>query len=606
MTQGDLDYWYMKFAGQSIYYRNNWKNNGHPFLLDNGKHRIPDIGLGGTVFDVVGKRKEFQQLIAKKFERLWGTNTSTALVPVDRSRQSLFNMINRGMASPLRNAGAGRRDYINPKIDIDFSGANKDIPASNIVLYDPSSKIFSSMGRSGGSGAGRRDYINPKIDIDFSEANKDFPESNIVLYDPSSKIFSSMGRSGGSGAGRRDSFASIFTDTNWAYNESPAADPWTAESFAVVPKEQADRERAERIRENESREKVRNAKRQSDLDALKRRRKEQEQREEEAYQARRFKRRERREAYERFPWLKSMAKSNPIIAKNLPSIAKSLKEWSKMPFVGGLIKHPLVTTAGIGFGLASAIVKESDKANKTVTEWQNSVNLYGTPPKKFEAAARAAGYSNIGEISKLYGHMTMRFADPMMALRSFGPMLKNAHPLVRMRFASDYGLDEKSISMFDIFSGKTELNTYARRVNQELNKLENEQTKGFASDASWYERLHAIMLMLPFEKSGVARARSNMYKYKYDYDKYDKEESLRGFYGLESAVNSQDAYQREYSTGASNGTGGEKNINVNVTTGDVVLPNAQNGNDVIKGIINYSANKSDCEAVLHMFDSKTE
>ena len=559
MTQGDLDYWYMKFSGQSIYYRDNWKNNGHPFLLDNGKHRIPDIGLGGTVFDVVGKRKEFQQLIAKEFERLWGTNTSTALVPVDRSRYSLFNMINRGMASSLRNAGAGRRDYIKPKIGIGFSGSNKNLPASNIVLYNPSSRIFSSMGRRGGNGAGRT-----------------------------------------------DSFARIFTDTNWAYNEAPAADPWTAESFAVVPKEQADRERAERIRKNESREKVRNAKRQSDLDALKRKRKEQEQREEEAYQARRFKRRERREAYERFPWLKSMAKSNPIIAKNLPSIAKSLKEWSKMPFVGGLIKHPLVTTAGIGFGLASAIVKESDKANKTVTEWQNSVNLYGTPPKKFEAAARAAGYSNIGEISKLYGHMTMRFVDPMMALRSFGPMLKNAHPLVRMQFASDYGLDEKSISMFDIFSGKTELNTYARRVNQELNKLENEQTKGFASGASWYERLRAIRLMLPFEKSGVARARSNMYKYKYDYDKYDKEESLRGFYGLESAVNSQDAYQREYSTGASNGTGGEKTITVNVNTGDVVLPNAQNGNDVIKGLMDYSADKSDCEAVLHMFDSKTE
>ena len=362
MTQGDLDYWYMKFVGQSIYYRNNWKNNGHPFLLDNGKHRIPDIGLGGTVFDVVGKRKEFQQLIAKEFERLWGTNTSTALVPVDRSRQSLFNMINRGMASPLRNAGAGRRDYIKPKIGIGFSGANKDLPASNIVLYNPSSRIFSSMGRSGGSGAGRK-----------------------------------------------DSFASIFTDTNWAYNESPAADPWTAESFAVVPKEQADRERAERIRENESREKIRNAKRQSDLDALKRRRKEQEQREEEAYLARRFKRRERREAYDRFPWLKPLVKSNPIIAKNLPPIAKSLKELSKIPFIGGFIKHPIATAAGIGLGLASTIIKESDEANKTTTDWKNAANFFGTAPKEFENVARAAGYKDKGEIAKLYGHMTMRF-----------------------------------------------------------------------------------------------------------------------------------------------------------------------------------------------------
>ena len=550
MTQGDLDYWYMKFIGQSIYYRDNWKNNGHPFLLDNGKHRIPDIGLGGTVFDVVGKRKEFQQLIAKEFERLWGTNTSTALVPVDRSRQSLFNMINRGMASPLRNAGSGRRDYIKPKIGIGFSGANKDLPASNIVLYNPSSRIFSSMGRRGGNGAGRT-----------------------------------------------DSFARIFTDTNWAYNEAPAADPWTAETFPVVTMDQAEKFKSER----ENNEKLKRAKTKSDLDALKRRRKEQEQREEEAYLARRFKRRERREAYDRFPWLKPLAKSNPIIAKNLPPIAKSLKELSKIPFIGGFIKHPLATAAGIGLGLASTIVKESDEANKTTTDWKNAVNFFGTAPKEFENVARAAGYKDKGEIAKLYGHMTMRFGDPMMALRSLGPNMMNVHPLARMRFAFDHGLDEKSMTMFDIAAGKPGLNNKARLVNQELHNLENVQTKGFSSDASWLEQIVALYLAIPFNKSRLARhiVRARGYRTK-------DNELLPKFDSLESAVNSQDAYQREYSTGASNGTGGEKNINVNVTTGDVVLPNAQNGNDVIKGIINYSADKSDCEAVLHMFDSKTE
>ena len=554
MTQGDLDYFFMKFSGQSPYYRYNWKNNGHPFLLDNGKHRIPDIGLGGTVFDVVGKRKEFQQLIAKEFERLWGTNTSTALVPVDRSRQSLFNMINRGMASPLRNAGSGRRDYIKPKIGIGFSGANKDLPASNIVLYDPSSRIFSSMGRSGGNGAGIT-----------------------------------------------DSFARIFTDTNWAYNEAPAADPWTAESFAVVPKEQADRERAERIRENESREKVRNAKRQSDLDALKRRRKEQEQREEEAYQTRRFKRRERREAYDRFPWLKPLANSNPIIAKNLPPIAKSLKELSKIPFIGGFIKHPLATAAGIGLGLASTIIKESDEANKTTTDWKNAVNLFGTVPREFERVARAAGYKDEGEIAKIYGHMTMRFGDPMMALRSLGPDMMNAHPLARMRFASDHGLDEKSMMMFDIAAGKPGLNDKARQVNQVLHELENVQTRGFSSDASWLEQINALYLSIPFVKSRLARkiVRAHRLVAK-------GAEWLPKFDSLESAVNSQDAYQREYVTGAGNGTGGEKTITVNVNTGDVVLPNAQNGDDVINGLMDYSADKSDFEAILNVFDSKTE
>ena len=550
MTQGDLDYFFMKFSGQSPYYRYNWKNNGHPFLLDTGKHRIPDIGLGGTVFDVVGKRKEFQQLIAKEFERLWGTNTSTALVPVDRSRQSLFNMINRGMASPLRNAGSGRRDYIKPKIGIGFSGANKDLPASNIVLYNPSSRIFSSMGRSGGSGAGRR-----------------------------------------------DSFARIFTDTNWAYNEAPAVDPWTAETFPVVTMDQAEKFKSERA----NNEKLKRAKTKSDLDALKRQRKAQEQREEESYRARRFKRRERREAYERYPWLKTMAKSNPIIAKNLPSIAKSLKKWSKMPLIGGFINHPLAAAAGIGLGLASTIIKESDEANKTTTDWKNAVNFFGTAPKEFENVARAAGYKDEGEIAKLYGHMTMRFGDPMMALRSLGPDMMNVHPLARMMFASDHGLDEKSMTMFDIAAGKPGLNNKARLVNQELHKLESVQTRGFSSDASWLEQITALYLSIPFTKSRLARkiARVRGYGTK-DNELLPKSDNL------ESAVNSQDSYQREYGTGASNGTGGEKNINVNVTTGDVVLPNAQNGNDVIKGIIKYSADKSDCEAVLHMFDSKTE
>lgn len=387
---------------------------------------------------------------------------------------------------------------------------------------------------------------------------------------------------------------SFASDENWMYQTGLAESRSSGEGDFSYLREQEDEQ-------NRRREKLRNVQRQSNLDALKRRRKEQEQREEDAYQARRFRRRERREAYERFPWLKPLVHSNPIIANNLPSIAKSLKKWSKMPFVGGFIKHPLAITAGIGLGLASTIIKESDKANKTTTDWKNAANFFGTAPKEFENVARLAGYKDEGEIAKLYGHMTMRFGDPMMALRSLGPDMMNSHPLARMMFASDHGLDEKSMTMFDIAAGKPGLNNKARLVNKELHNLENLQTKGFSSDASWLEQIVSLYLSIPFNKSRLARkiVRARRYVTK------DNELPPK-FDSLESAVNSQDAYQREYGTGASNGTGGEKNINVNVTTGDVVLPNAQNGNDVIKGIINYSADKSDCEAVLHMFDSKTE
>lgn len=392
----------------------------------------------------------------------------------------------------------------------------------------------------------------------------------------------------------RTSTPSFASDENWMYQTGLTESRASGEGDFSYLREQEDEQ-------NRIREKLRNAKRQSDLDALKRRRKEQERREEEAYLARRFKRRERREAYDRFPWLKPLAKSNPIIAKNLPPIAKSLKKLSKIPFIGGFINHPIAAAAGIGLGLASTIIKESDEANKTTTDWKNAANFFGTAPKEFENVARTAGYKDKGEIAKLYGHMTMRFGDPMMALRSLGPNMMNAHPLARMRFASDHGLDEKSMMMFDIAAGKPGLIDKARLVNKELHNLENLQTKGFSSDASWLEQIVSLYLSIPFNKSRLARkiVRAGRHGAKGN-------ELLPKFDSLESAVNSQDAYQREYRTGASNGTGGEKNINVNVTTGDVVLPNAQNGNDVIKGIINYSADKSDCEAVLHMFDSKTE
>ena len=386
---------------------------------------------------------------------------------------------------------------------------------------------------------------------------------------------------------------SFASDKNWMYQSGLAESGASGEDDFSYLREQEDEQ-------NRIREKLRNAQRQSDLDALKRRRKEQEQREEEAYQTRRFKRRERREAYERFPWLKPLAKSNPIIAKNLPPIAKSLKELSKIPFIGGFIKHPIATAAGIGLGLAGTIIKESDEANKTTTDWKNAANFFGTAPKEFEDVARAAGYKDPGEIAKVYGHMTMRFGDPMMALRSLGPDMMNAHPLARMTFASDHGLDEKSMMMFDIAAGKPGLNDKSRLINRELHKLENLQAKGFSSDASWIEQLTAIWLSIPFVKSSLARkiVRGESY--------IGNNELLPKSYSLESAVNSQDSYQREYGTGAGNGTGGEKTITVNVNTGDVVLPNAQNGNDVIKGLMDYSADKSDCEAVLNVFDSKTE
>ena len=126
---------------------------------------------------------------------------------------------------------------------------------------------------------------------------------------------------------------------------------------------------------------------------------------------------------------------------------------------------------------------------------------------------------------------------------------------------------------------------------------------GLSSGAGVFVTLEAWRLSIPGMSSAAARDYADI---DYVRNKSNKNYGASMDKYIYGAIDSANTYQQTYGTGASNGTGGEKNINVNVTTGDVVLPNAQNGNDVIKGIINYSADKSDCEAVLHMFDSKTE
>ena len=71
-------------------------------------------------------------------------------------------------------------------------------------------------------------------------------------------------------------------------------------------------------------------------------------------------------ALRQFPWLKTLAKSNPIIAKNLPDIANVLKKGAKTPIIGHLIKHPYIAAAGIGLGILHKIASHSTNIAKSI------------------------------------------------------------------------------------------------------------------------------------------------------------------------------------------------------------------------------------------------
>ena len=310
----------------------------------------------------------------------------------------------------------------------------------------------------------------------------------------------------------------------------------------------------------------------------------------------------RRDALKKLPnWMKALVGGEKAQTKTLFNLANKFGDATKVPIIGNMLKNPFALGLG-ALGLIISAMRRSDQANTSVVDWQNAANLSGAPSKRFSELALLAGDKDPAAIARRFGKATLKFGDAEMFYSSLAPQIKNVSPIARMAIASQLGLDETDFAIMDMMSGRITPDR-TRRAMAGKNMAEQLKEVGISSGAGVFDTLEAWRLSIPGMSSAAARDYADI---DYVRNKSNKNYGASMDKYIYGAIDSANTYQQTYGTGASNGTGGEKNINVNVTTGDVVLPNAQNGNDVIKGIINYSADKSDCEAVLHMFDSKTE
>ena len=310
----------------------------------------------------------------------------------------------------------------------------------------------------------------------------------------------------------------------------------------------------------------------------------------------------RRDALKKLPnWMKALIGGEKTQTKTLFNLANKFDDATKIPIIGHMLKNPFALGLGT-LGLISSIMGRSDQANTSVVDWQNAANLSGAPSKRFSKLALLAGDKDPAAIARRFGKATLKFGDAEMFYSSLAPQIKNVSPIARMAIASQLGLDETDFAIMDMMSGRITPDR-TRRAMAGKNMAEQLKEVGLSSGAGVFDTLEAWRLSIPGMSSAAARDYADI---DYVRNKSNKNYGASMDKYIYGAIDSANNYQQTYGTGASNGTGGEKTITVNVNTGDVVLPNAQNGNDVIKGIINYSADKSDCEAVLHMFDSKTE
>lgn len=219
-------------------------------------------------------------------------------------------------------------------------------------------------------------------------------------------------------------------------------------------------------------------------------------------------RRRQVDAYRRSPWLKTLVDSGIIQKKNLPEIAKTLKRIEKVPIIGKFVKHPVALAALAGIGAVSSYLDKSNQANKEVTEWRDLENLFGIPSKEFSVIAGKAGVSKKDDQAKLWGKLTMAFGDPMN-LKHIGKMISSAPDIVRMNFASKYGLSATDMAVIDVLSKErrgASLSSQGSRITKSrLDLLEQAEKIGFATGSTAYQQLDAAALWLPGVKSVEAR-----------------------------------------------------------------------------------------------------
>jgi len=203
-------------------------------------------------------------------------------------------------------------------------------------------------------------------------------------------------------------------------------------------------------------------------------------------------------------------KDSKLSTKSLLAISKSLAGVKKTPFIGPMlgrmVQNPVAGVSAAIYGAIVAAFAASDRANSTVTGWQNAANLYGMPSKEFQNAAYLAGLKDPGEISRLYGKLTTQFGDPEAIISALGSSMGGMSARERTFVAKDLGIDETTMALIDIMSKSGHLTPdQSRRISANKRKVDVVRTLGFTSEAGVGDFIESAFLSIPGMSGAAAR-----------------------------------------------------------------------------------------------------
>lgn len=201
-------------------------------------------------------------------------------------------------------------------------------------------------------------------------------------------------------------------------------------------------------------------------------------------------------AYRQFPWMKTLVDAGIIEKKEIPKISKNLAKMSKAPIVGKFLQHPsLLPLAALG--VATSVLSQSDRANPVVQRWSAASEIYGDPSRKFDRAARLAGFGSKEAVNKLYAQFVGEYGesgtDALMT--HIGTMLRAAKPgIQRDAILKAFKMDAQMgrAAMFMAGLAPSESDETAARIS----RLQDEIVRGFSSGSGFDATLRSIWLSM--------------------------------------------------------------------------------------------------------------
>ena len=305
----------------------------------------------------------------------------------------------------------------------------------------------------------------------------------------------------------------------------------------------------------------------------------------------------RQDALKKLPsWMNNLVSNSRLSTKFLFNMSKGLDHAKNIPFFGKMLSDPVTAGVALGMGsiaLTKATSERADEANKNIVSQMNARNVYGPVSQTFLKTAHLAGIQDPTKIQELWGKLTTKYGDADAFLSSVGSHTAEMKGGKGKTFlAQALGFDPTLMAMADMYGGGF-WNLGAMSERMALGDLARTKMRQDQMTRTGSGLLDTIVGT--FSNASVASRFV-------DDDKFYNDIIFKKF-KTDSAVNSQDSYQREYSTGASNSPSGGKVINVSISTGDVVLPNAKDGQSFADDLFDFSEKKT---GTLHAFDSGTK